>query len=189
MVVPAADVGEGDLHAEIGFDQLRELLEAVAEASAWDSRRRARACTCAGSAAFSIFTASKVSWPVPCSTESTEWSYMASKVLAMGEAFGLFPPTPKSLMLLMATAGSLPERMRGSDGSERDGAEGGLVRQLAAQIMQGAVQPAIFGGFHAGRAGFHEILRVEMRARGIGRAGGVHDGEMTLLPQRLERCQ
>ena len=30
----------------------------------------------------------------------------------------------------------------------------------------------------ARRAGFHIILRIEMRARGIGRADGMHDGEM-----------
>ncbi len=34
VMVPAADVGEGDLNSEIRFDQLRELLEAVAEVSA-----------------------------------------------------------------------------------------------------------------------------------------------------------
>ena len=69
-----------------------------------------------GSADFSIFTASKVSCPVPCKTESTDWLYIASKVLAMGAAFGFRPPTPKSLMLFKATAGSLPERIRGREG-------------------------------------------------------------------------
>src|SRR5664279_2620719 len=47
---------------------------------------------------------------------STEWSYMASKVFDIGAAFGFFPPTLKSFRLLIATARSLPERMRGSDG-------------------------------------------------------------------------
>ena len=41
---------------------------------------------------------------------------MASKVFDIGAAFGFFPPTEKSFRLLTATAGSLPERMRGSDG-------------------------------------------------------------------------
>src|SRR6185312_3085567 len=31
VVVPSADVGEGDLDADIGFNELRELLETVAE--------------------------------------------------------------------------------------------------------------------------------------------------------------
>ena len=34
------------------------------------------------------------------------------------------------------------------------------------------------GGFETRSAGFHIILRIEMRARRIGRAGGVHDGEV-----------
>src|SRR5215469_16875893 len=34
VMIPATDVGEGDLHAEVGFDELRELAEAVTEASA-----------------------------------------------------------------------------------------------------------------------------------------------------------
>ena len=49
-----------------------------------------------------------------------------------------------------------------------------------------AIEPAVFGGFDAGRAGLHEILRVEMRARGIGRAGGVNDGELVFVKERLE---
>src|SRR6266516_1098505 len=41
---------------------------------------------------------------------------MASKALAAGEGLGFLPPTEKSLMLFMATAGSEPLRMHGSDG-------------------------------------------------------------------------
>src|SRR5580693_1965184 len=41
---------------------------------------------------------------------------MASKVLALGVPLELFPPTPKSLMLFIAIAGSLPERIRGREG-------------------------------------------------------------------------
>src|ERR1700733_2208702 len=41
---------------------------------------------------------------------------MASKVLDTGEAFGWRPPTAKSLILLIAMAGSKPLRMRGIDG-------------------------------------------------------------------------
>src|SRR5215469_10464693 len=35
VMVPSADVGKRDLDPEIGFDQLRELLEAVAKSAAW----------------------------------------------------------------------------------------------------------------------------------------------------------
>ena len=41
---------------------------------------------------------------------------MASNALAAGDGFGFLPPTEKSLMLFIATAGSEPLRMRGSDG-------------------------------------------------------------------------
>src|SRR5215469_4972983 len=35
VVIPSADVGKRDLDPEIGFDQLRQLLEAVAKTAAW----------------------------------------------------------------------------------------------------------------------------------------------------------
>src|SRR5580700_4213442 len=53
--------------------------------------------------------------------------------------------------------------------------------------MQRAVEPAVGGGFQAGCARFHEILRVEMRARRVGRTGGVHDRQMMLIPEWLQR--
>src|SRR5579862_4895823 len=52
--------------------------------------------------------------------------------------------------------------------------------------MQSPVQPAIFGGFNAWSAGLHEILSVEMRSRGIGRTCGVNDGQLLLVPDRLQ---
>jgi len=41
---------------------------------------------------------------------------MDSKASAAGEGFGFLPPTEKSLMLFIATAGSAPLSIRGSDG-------------------------------------------------------------------------
>ena len=52
-----------------------------------------------------------------------------------------------------------------------------------------AVQPAVFRGLQARRAGFHEVLRVEVRACEIGRARRVHDGELVLVKERLERSK
>src|SRR5580658_801566 len=66
---------------------------------------------------------------------------MASKAVAAGEAFGFFPPTEKSLMLFMATAGSEPLRMRGTDGPSaiaRNGefwAADGVVAEMLADIF------------------------------------------------------
>src|SRR5260370_17043128 len=52
--------------------------------------------------------------------------------------------------------------------------------------FQRAVQPAVFGRLQAWRARFHEVLRVEMRARRVGRTGGVHDRELVLVKERLK---
>ena len=52
--------------------------------------------------------------------------------------------------------------------------------------MKRAVEPAVVGGLQAGSARLHEILRVEVRAGGIGRSRGVHNGQVPLLPKRLE---
>src|SRR5712692_4995201 len=52
--------------------------------------------------------------------------------------------------------------------------------------MQSAIEPAVVSGLHAWCSGFHEILGVEVGARGIGRTSSVHDGQMALLPQRLK---
>src|SRR6202043_3978422 len=35
----------------------------------------------------------------------------------------------------------------------------------------------------------HEILRIEVRAAGVRRSGGMHNRQLTLLPERLERCE
>ena len=78
--------------------------------------------------------------------------------------------------------------MRGSDGP-RAIARNGEVCGGRRQVVQRTIEPSIFGGLHAGRAGFHEVLRVEVRARRVRRSGGVHDGEMPLLPERLKRRQ
>ena len=55
--------------------------------------------------------------------------------------------------------------------------------------LQGTVQPTIRSCFVAGSAGFHKVLRVKMRARGIGRPNRMDDRQMFLVPQRLELCQ
>ena len=50
--------------------------------------------------------------------------------------------------------------------------------------LQGAIEPAVVGGFAAGSSRFHEILRVEVGARGIGRADGLDDGELSVAEKR-----
>ncbi len=55
------------------------------------------------------------------------------------------------------------------------------------KFMQAAVQPAVLGRLDPRRPRFHEILRVEVRARRVRRSRGVHNGKMLLPPQRFER--
>ena len=50
-----------------------------------------------------------------------------------------------------------------------------------------AIQPAILGRFHAGRAGLHVILGIKVRTRGIRRPGGLHNRQLVFLKERHER--
>ena len=52
-----------------------------------------------------------------------------------------------------------------------------------------AIQPAVIGGFEARRAGFHVVLRIEVRARGIGRAGSFDNCQLLRIPERLQSPQ
>ena len=85
-------------------------------------------------------------------------------------------------------AGILPASVRGT--SEPSASARKAVCSFddarRSSVLQCAVEPAIFGAFHAGRAGLHVVLRIEVGAGHIGRAGGVDDGEMALVVERLE---
>ena len=62
----------------------------------------------------------------------------------------------------------------GQGGAERDGAEGRGRRGLRDRRAR---EPAVGRGLHARRAGLHVVLRVEVRACGVGRAARVNDRE------------
>src|SRR3954471_6350364 len=62
-----------------------------------------------------------------------------------------------------------------------DGAERGFLLLVNIGDMHRPVKPSVFRRFHTRGAGFHIVLRVEMRARAIGRARGVNDGQMTIF--------
>ncbi len=51
---------------------------------------------------------------------------------------------------------------------------------------QGAIEPAVFRGFHPRSAGLHIVLGIEVRAGVVRRTGGMHDGQMPGVPQGLE---
>jgi hypothetical protein len=56
-------------------------------------------------------------------------------------------------------------------------------------VLAVAIEPAVGGQLHAWRARLHVILGVEMAARRIGRAHGVHHGQASIVPPRLQRGQ
>jgi hypothetical protein len=76
-----------------------------------------------------------------------------------------------------------PQRAR-QRGAQTYGAHRG---RFACFGRKRAIQPAIGGRFQAGCSRFHVILRVEVGARGVGRSGGMDDGELLAIPQRLQR--
>ena len=85
-------------------------------------------------------------------------------------------------------AGILPASVRGHLSAKGQGAKGGVRDRGGGEIfgLQSAVEPAVLGGFYAGRAGLHVVLRVEVGAGHVGRAGGMDDGEMALVIEGLE---
>src|SRR3954449_8173687 len=73
---------------------------------------------------------------------SDEWSYMASNALAATEGFWVLPPTEKSLMLFMATAGSAPLRIRGNDGPKAMARKGELCGAAGNACKERLSQPS-----------------------------------------------
>src|SRR5262245_11101457 len=78
VCVPAAHVGKGNLEADVGLDELGDLLQAVAEAAA-GILRSVLGGEALRIAALSVFTASNVSRPVPWRMSRTPSSYSDSK--------------------------------------------------------------------------------------------------------------
>ena len=64
-----------------------------------------------------------------------------------------------------------------------DGADGG---EFPGFRWQRAIQPSIAGRLAARRAGFHIILRVEVRAGRVGGADGFDNGELLRIVNRLQ---
>ncbi len=51
------------------------------------------------------------------------------------------------------------------------------------------IHPAVGRVLEAGRAALHVVLRVEVRARGIGRAAGVDESQRAVLPARHDSAE
>ena len=62
-------------------------------------------------------------------------------------------------------------------------------RRPARFLRKGAIHPAVARRFDPRRPGLHVVLRVEMRARGIGRTRGIDNRHELPIEQRLERSK
>ncbi len=183
--VPAVDLGEGDLHADVGLDQLRDLLEVAAEGALRINGAVGRAGSWRSAACLSRSSASNDSRAVPCRTVSTAAPYMLSKPLVVplgpDSVTEVSPARPKVSRSRMARESCSPWRLRGMVARHGDGAEGGLLGGVLRAAAEQAVEPAVLHAAVFVDARFHQVLRIEMGARGVGRAAGLDGREMALL--------
>ena len=76
----------------------------------------------------------------------------------------------------------------GQLGRQRDGAHGPRVFGIV-PLRDDAIQPSVRCALHAGRAGLHVVLGVEMRPRGIGRSTRMDHCELAPRVQGVQRRQ
>ena len=185
VIVPAAAIHKQNLHADVGFQKLAYLLQALPEAA----RRILRAV-------FRLIFrgvgfAQKVDRLKRFRARALQRFVHGLRVHGFEPAFNHGAGSGRlghHFELL-----KVRQRNRGSGALQRARkirSHGHRPKRRSiffGNRFERAVQPAIFGGFQSRCAGFHEVLRVKMRARGIGRARGVHDGKLIFVKERLER--
>ena len=185
--VPAADVGEGGFYAEVGFEKLGDLLHVLGEGGVGVvGVGRWRVVGGVGGAqhldGFEARVAGGVEDAVAAPVIHRFKGCCGRGGLGAAAAYG------EVLDVADGERGDLAFEGAGNVGSESYGAEGGVFLTAAKVFcLQGAVEPAVAGALDAGGAGFHEVLGVEVGAGAVGRSGGVDDGQMPLLEERLER--
>ena len=72
-------------------------------------------------------------------------------------------------------------------GGQGHSPEGGRLLHVAG--LQIPVEPPIGSAFHPGRRALHVVLGVEVRPCRVGRSAGVNHGQLTAIPEPLERRQ
>ena len=81
----------------------------------------------------------------------------------------------------------MPIIVRGMEAAKATARKG--VASGSWSALQKSVQPAVRGGLHAGRRRLHVVLRVEVRARAVRRAGRMNDRQLASVEQRLQRSE
>src|SRR5438874_6434023 len=179
VVIPAADIGEGYFYSKIGFEQLRDLAQTVAKAAAGIICSRSGGvarwvCCLEHLYSLECFLAGTVKHAVnglrihrfKCVTDRScvGISSAHAEVVDVADGYG------RELASKRAR-----QRCAQSDGPER-----GMLLRVPG--VHGAIQPSVFCGLQSRRSRFHEVLRVEMRTSFIGRASGMDNRKMSLVP-------
>ena len=178
VMIPAADIGERHFNSHIRLDQPRDLPQALTECAAriigprlirllLDRLQKLHGVKCLAAGPVENFV-------------------RRARVHGLKHFRRAFIAHLKTVQTLdgdgvVATAHGA--RQYGSHG------HGANRRERLRRGRQRAIEPTVIGSLTAGRPGFHVVLRIEMRTRGIGRTRRVHDGEMLRGVERLERSQ
>ncbi len=182
MRVPTAHVRERHFEADARFDELRDLQESVAELRARILRAVLRL----------------VLRRIDLLQKGDSLERLLARA-AEGVARRLFVDVLEAALHRLRSLPGANREVR----EIRDGERGRASLHRARQVLrhrdtakrrlagitarlQVTIQPAVGRGLDAGRARFHVVLRVEVRARAVGRSGGMDDGETLRIPHRLE---
>ena len=181
VVVPAAAIHEHHFHADIGLEELSDLLQALAQTALGIFRAVFRL------ELRGIGLAQHINRFEGFGSGAAQRLVHRLRVKGLEPAFNnrRLRDHLKLSYVRQSDSRRRPAQHPRQTRAHGHGAERRSIR--LGQVLQRAVQPAIFGGLHSRRARLHEILRVEVRPRRVRRARRVHDGELLLVKQRLER--
>ena len=181
MIVPPAGIHEGDFEPDVGFVELGYLLQRLAHAIAriiramfrLETRRIGFAQHVNGFERFGAGAAQRLIHRLRI--KRLEAALHRRRLRKDAELAHVRQGNGRR-----GTAERQRQIWSHGHGAERRSARFGVN-------LQRAIEPAIVGRFHAGCAGLHIVLRVEMGPRRIGRTGGMDNGELLLAKKGHER--
>src|SRR6516165_3560652 len=178
-MIPAAQIRERYFQADIGFDEPRDLHQFLPE--------------------FAIGIARAIGRRVAALLDRLQQLYCFESLpsgsiedLVAGAAVHLLKRDGSSRIphLKIVDAVDSYSIVGATQGAGNLGAQANCANgRFRSPGGQRAVEPAIAGRLRSRSARLHVVLRVEMRARRIGGAGRVDDGQMAGVIERLERLQ
>ena len=195
MRVPSGHIGKRCFNAEVRLEQLRNLAHVVAEIGigvVHSHRRRVLRgiCRLQHLHRLKCFIAGRVKNAV------ARIGIHGLKSARRGRWRRTSTGHGKAVQVADGDCRNFPVERARHFGAERQRAKGRVLLVVTAAVacceicifrLQRAVQPAILGALYSRRARFHVVLRVKVRSAHIGRAAGVHDRQVSLIVERLER--